>query len=154
MPEHQALRFAVLGDERDARGNAPACRRGARGTPSTRTSPRVVAVGTGNRAQDLGAARADQAGQPDDLARAHGKRYVVEVGVRRASRCTSKTDRRTAGTAGKLGKVRFELAARPSRGTISSRGKSRAAARSTTLPSRITAMRSAMRGSSSMRCEM
>ena len=49
------------------------------GSPSTRSSPRVGAVGAVEQAGELGAAGAEQAGEPDDLAR-------VDVEVERLDR--------------------------------------------------------------------
>ena len=70
--ERETFALAVLGEEPDALREARS-RRGPRvaAPPPTATVPLRMAVEAEDRAQALGAARADEAGDPEDLARAH-----------------------------------------------------------------------------------
>ena len=69
--EHETLRLAVFGDERDAGVDTVLRFADAHPRAVDRNVAAVRNVGSGNRAHDLGAPRTDQTGQTDDLARAH-----------------------------------------------------------------------------------
>ena len=76
--EDEALLAAVLGDE----GEAEPHRRGRvvlrDGDPADADAAGVVGVDAEDRSGDLAAAGADEAGEADDLARAHREADVVE----------------------------------------------------------------------------
>ena len=152
MPEHEPLALTILGNEGDA--GRDAVRRRPNGAARAVDDDLAASrhVGARDGAQDLGAARADQARQPDDLAGPNRNETPLTAGGRARSR-TSNTTGASGATGGSSGKCASSV--RPTIARMMSSGGSRAALRVSTLrPSRRTAMRSAMRGSSSMRCEM
>ena len=78
--EEQGLLLAVLRHQADAVRDGVARRaRCATGWPSIRTRPESKRIGAEDGARDLGAARADQAGDAEDLALADLEGHVVEL---------------------------------------------------------------------------
>ncbi len=154
-PEHQALRLAIFGDERDAGAQSPRrCAPAAPALPSTRTSPRSAASAPAIARKISVLPGADQPGQADDLAGAHRKAHAVDDGSRRSDPRTSRRIGASGGGIGKLGKVRVEPPSDHRADDLVGWKISRVSRVSTILPSRNTVTRSAMRESSSIRCEM
>ncbi len=76
--EDQALRLAILGDEGNARGDRCGDVAWGQRRAVDADFAAIPRIGARNSAHDLGSARADEAGERDDLARAHGEADVVD----------------------------------------------------------------------------
>ena len=79
MSRNRPSRLAVLGQVGEAGVERVLGASIASGLPSSRTSPPALRVGAVDQARELGAAGADQAGDPEHLA-------LVELEAARASR--------------------------------------------------------------------
>ena len=155
MPEHEPLRLAIFGDEGDAGGDgARGCGRphAASRRPQSRRASGASAPAIA-RTISVRPAPIRPASPTISPART-AKRDVVHEAARARSPRTSSASGASGGELRQLGEVRVELPARPSPRRSRRAGNPRRARVSTILPSRITVTRSAIRGSSSMRCEM
>ena len=76
-PEHEPLRFAVLRDEGNARGDRCADSSGPQHFSIDENFAAIECIRARDRAQDLGPSRADQTGESDDFAGANGKTDAV-----------------------------------------------------------------------------
>ena len=154
--EHEPLRLAILGDERDAgrdaRRDVAAPQRALavdrRPRRRRRASAPAIARTISVRPAPIKPANAD------DLARAHREADAVDERPARADRARRARTGASAATGGSSGKVRVERAPDHRADDLVLRKIARRRAFRRLRRRACTVMRSAMRGSSSMRCEM
>ena len=109
--EHEPLRLAVLGDQGDPGGDRAARRAHHDALAVDEDLALGRHVGAGDRAHDLGAARADQPGKSHDLAGMHLKRDVVDAhGARRAHAAHVERHRRVGRDRRQIREVVFQRA--------------------------------------------
>ena len=148
---HEALLAAVLGHEADAGAHRRRRLAGRQAPAVDLDVAGVRAVDAEDRARDLAAARADEPGERDDLARPHVEADVEEHALARepVHAQHGRADRRrpASGTA-------RSARARPSGGPSRPGVMSAIRASCTTAPSRITVTVSQIEKTSSRRCEM
>ena len=150
--EQHAELLAVLGEVADAEAGGLGRVADRHLAAADADDARRHAVGADDRARDLGASRAHEPGEAEDLALAQLERDVAQQVLGRQA-LDRERDRRI-GDAARRPRLAVDLAADHERDDLSRLGVLRDRRVPTLRPSRSTVMRSEMRLSSGIRCEM